>query len=65
MTEYFVYADCFVRVSVQEIGPTQFAWEYQINGGDVYQGHDRLLPTVPMALRLGLCAARAHVDQID
>lgn len=65
MTEYFVYGDCFVRVAVQEVGPRQFIWEYQVDGGFVYQDTDRPLSYASTALELGFSAAQVHIDQID
>lgn len=65
MTEYFVYGDCFIRVAVEEVSPRQFTWEYQVNGGFVYQDTDRSRLSASTALQLGFSAAQAFIDQMD
>lgn len=63
VTEYLAYRDCFVRVSILPLGPAHFAWEYQVDGGDVYDDQSRPLPSAAMAFRMGMAEAIAHVDQ--
>lgn len=63
MTDYLAYKGSFVRVSVRELNPDHFVWEYQINGGQVYEDRDRPLPVAAMAFRRALSAAMDCIDQ--